>query len=64
MSTAVIITLIICGTVVLVSIVSAIEKAHERKTVNKQIDKFSKAFPRFETPEKKDKDKDDFFKPF
>lgn len=48
MTTAVLITLIICATLVIISIVSAIGKAHERKEVIKQIDDFKKAFPNFE----------------
>lgn len=64
LTSGVIITIIICATLVAMSVINAIAKAHDRKIVNRSIDKFSKAFPKFETPEKKDEDRDDFFKTF
>lgn len=63
LTSGVVITLIICATLVVMSIINAIGKAHERKVVNRSIDKFSKTFPKFEVPEKNE-DKDDFFKTF
>ena len=64
LTSGVVITLIICATLVIMSIINAIAKAHDRKAVNRSIDKFSKAFRKFETPEKKGESKDDFFKTF
>lgn len=62
MTTGIWITLIICGTLVLLSLISAKAKANERKQVNKQLDDFKKAFPRFE--EKNQENDKDPFKPF
>lgn len=59
MTTGVIITLIICGTVVILSVISAVGKANERKRVNEQINEFKKAFPKFE---EKNQDNDFFTK--
>lgn len=60
LTSGVIITLIICGTLVIISIISAIGKAHARKMVNKQLDNFKKAFPSFE----EDNSDNDYFKKF
>ena len=60
MSTGVIIALIICGTLIILSVISAVSKANERKHVNNQINKFTKAFPKFD---EKNQD-NDFFKNF
>lgn len=63
MSTGVIITAIICGTLVLISIISAIGKAHERKQVNKHLSEFTKAFPKFDE-NNQDNENNDYFKKF
>jgi len=60
MTSGVIITLIICGSLVLMSIISAVGKAQERKHVNDQINNFNKAFKNFD---EKNQD-NDFFKKF
>lgn len=61
MTTGIWITLIICGTLVLMSVISAVGKANERKHVNDQINNFNKAFKDFE---EKNKDNNDYFKKF
>lgn len=58
MTSGVIITLIICGSLVLMSAISAYAKAQERKHVIKQLDNFTKNFPQF------DEEKKDYFKDF
>lgn len=63
LTSGVIITLIICGTLIIMSIVSAIGKAHERKQVNKHISEFTKAFPKFDE-KNQDNDSNDYFKKF
>lgn len=63
MTTGVIITVIICGTLVLLSIISAVGKANERKQVNKHLDDFKKSFPNFEE-KNQDNDSKDYFKKF
>lgn len=60
MNTAIVITLIICGTLVVLSIISTISKASERKDLNKKLDRFSKAFPDLKNMEKRAKDFKDF----
>ncbi|MBR6503164.1 MAG: hypothetical protein IKT42_06965 [Clostridia bacterium] len=60
MTTGIWITLIICGSLVLMSIISAVGKAQERKHVNDQINNFNKAFKNFD---EKNQD-NDFFKKF
>ena len=60
MTTGIWITLIICGSLVLMSIISAVGKAQERKHVNDQINNFNKAFKDFD---EKNQD-NDFFKKF
>lgn len=62
LTSGVIITLIICATLIVMAIINAVAKAHDRKAVNRSIDKFSKAFPKFEVPEKNKND--DYFKTF
>jgi len=42
--TAIYITLIICSTVALISVMSTINKVIERKQIMKDLDKFTKAF--------------------
>lgn len=63
MTTGIWITLIICGTLVLISIISAIGKAHERKQVNKHLSEFTKVFPNFEE-KNQDNENNDYFKKF
>lgn len=63
MTSGVIITLIICGSLVLISLISAIGKAQERKAVNKHLNEFTKAFPKFDE-KNKDNDSNDYFKKF
>jgi len=62
MTSGVIITLIICGSLVLMSAISAYGKAHERKQVIKQLDEFKKTFPQFKD-DNNDND-NDYFKKF
>ena len=62
-TSGVIITLIICGTLFLLSVVNAISKAHERKQVNKSLDRFKSVFPNFEE-KNKNNDPKDYFKKF
>lgn len=53
MSTGIIIiTLIICGTLVVMQIISAVEKANQRKEVNRKLQQFNKAFPTVKPTEK------------
>lgn len=59
MNTAIVITLIICGTLIALSIISNVSKANERKSVNKRIEQFKKAFPNLKDLEKRDQS-DDF----
>lgn len=63
MSTGVLITLIICGTLVLMSIISAFGKAHERKQAIRQLDDFKKRFPGFDE-KNQDNENNDYFKKF
>ena len=63
MTTGIWITLIICGTLVLISIISNIEKAHERKQAVKQLDDFKKRFPGFDE-KNQDNENNDYFKKF
>lgn len=44
MNNAIIITLIICITLIIMSLISAFEKAHARKQVVKRVKKFTDAF--------------------
>ena len=44
MDRVVVITLIICATLVLISIIRAVDSASSRKEVLKKLDKFGKAF--------------------
>ena len=62
-TSGVIITIIICTTLFLLSVVNAITKAHERKQVNKSLDRFNSIFPNFEE-KNKDNDPKDYFKKF
>ena len=45
MSTGIIIALIICATIVIVTIIGGLTAALNRKQVTKQLDKFNEAFP-------------------
>lgn len=63
MTTGVIITAIICGTLVLMTVISTIGKANERKQVNKHLDDFKKSFPGFEK-KNQDNENNDYFKKF
>lgn len=63
MTTGIWITLIICGTLVLISIISAVGKANERKQVNKHLDDFKKSFPNFDE-KNQDNENNDYFKKF
>lgn len=63
MSTGVIITAIICGTLVLMTVISTIGKANERKQVNKHLSEFTKAFPKFDE-KNQDNENNDYFKKF
>lgn len=63
MTTGVIITAIICGTLVLISIISAVGKANERKQAVKQLDDFKKRFPNFDE-KNQDNENNDYFKKF
>lgn len=45
MSTGIIITLIICATIVIITIIGGLTAALNRKQVTKQLDQFKKAFP-------------------
>ena len=58
MTSSVLITLIICITLVIISIASAVGKAYERKIINKQINDFDKTFNGFKNMETPEKDKD------
>lgn len=58
MNTAIVITLIICCTFVILSVISNIGKASERKAVNKKLEQFTKAFPNLKKMEKRDESKD------
>lgn len=59
MSTGVTITLIICGTLVILSLIQNISAALGRKKVKRELDSFKKAFPNnMETPEKIDNKND------
>lgn len=60
MNTAIVITLIICATLVVLSIVYSVSSASERKDLNKKLDRFSKAFPDLKNMEKRTKDSKDF----
>lgn len=63
MTTGIWITLIICGTLVLISIISAVGKANERKQAIKQLDDFKKRFPGF-NEKNQDNENNDYFKKF
>lgn len=63
MTTGIWITLIICGTLVLISIISNINKAHERKQAVKQLDDFKKRFSEFDE-KNQDNENNDYFKKF
>lgn len=63
MTTGIWITLIICGTLVLISIISAVGKANERKQAVKQLDDFKKRFPGF-NEKNQDNENNDYFKKF
>ena len=57
MSDAVIIALIICGTVIIITLIQNVRQAVDRKRVNKQVNSFAKKFPSLmETPESKSND--------
>lgn len=60
-TSGVIITIIICVTLVLISLISAWSKNNQRKQVNKSLDNFKKAFTNFE---KNNQDNNDYFKKF
>lgn len=45
MSTGIIITLIICGTVILLAVINTVNKALGRRDVIKKLNQFDKAFP-------------------
>lgn len=64
MTTGIWITLIICGTLVLISIISAVGKANERKQAVKQLDDFKKRFPDFEEKNQDNNNNNDYFKKF
>lgn len=59
-TSGVIITLIICATLIILSVLNTIGKAYERKRVKKELNDFMKAFPTFN----KDNKKDDYFSKF
>ena len=63
-TSGVIITLIICLTLIVLSVIDAAKKSYERKRTVKQLMEFKKAFPTFEDKIKADKIKDDFFTKF
>lgn len=63
MSTGIWITLIICGSLVLISLISTVGKAHERKQAIKQLDDFKKRFPGFDE-KNQDNENNDYFKKF
>ncbi|MBR4683141.1 MAG: hypothetical protein IKP06_07610 [Elusimicrobiaceae bacterium] len=63
MTTGIWITLIICGTLVLISIISAVGKANERKQAVRQLDDFKKRFPGFDE-KNQDNENNDYFKKF
>lgn len=52
MNTAIVITLIVCSTLIIMQAISAIDKANQRKSVMKKLDRFSKAFPAAKRSEK------------
>lgn len=57
MSDAVIIALIICGTVIIITLIQNVRRAVDRKRVNKQVNSFVKKFPSLmEIPEDKSND--------
>lgn len=56
MSTGIIITLIICCTLIIMQIVSAVAKALGRKEVIKKLQQFDKAFPTVKPMEKRNED--------
>lgn len=58
LTSGVIITIIICVTLVIMSVINAISKAIERKKVNKDLKPFNDAFPTFTDNSK------DYFKKF
>lgn len=58
MSTGIIITLIICGTLIIMQIISAVDKANQRKAVSKKLQQFKKAFPTVKPMEKRNNDDD------
>lgn len=59
MTTGVIITLIICGTLIVLSAINAIEKARGRKEVIKKLQQFDKAFPNVKPTERRNDNAND-----
>lgn len=53
MNTVIIVTLIICSMLVVMRIINAFETAQTRNDVNRQINKFDKAFPTVKPTEKR-----------
>ena len=62
-TSGVIITLIICATLIIISIISAIGKAAERKRVQQDLKPFKDAFPNFER-RNQGNENNDYFKKF
>lgn len=56
MDRAITITLIVCLTLILISVLQSVNKAQERKYINKRLDKFKRAFKDLD---KKQNDDDD-----
>lgn len=57
MSDAVIIALMICGTLIILTLINNVRYAANRKKINKQTNDFTKKFPSLmETPERKNDD--------
>lgn len=63
-TSGVIITGIICLTLIVLSAINTAAKSYERKRTVKHLMEFKKAFPTFEDKIKADKSKDDFFTKF
>lgn len=59
MSTGIIITLIICGTVILLSVINTVNKAQGRRDVIKKLQQFDKAFPTVKHTEKRNDNAND-----
>ena len=59
MSTVIIITLIICGTVILLAVINTVNKALVRRDVIKKLNQFDKAFPTVKHTEKRNDNAND-----